>query len=198
MTRIFTTAVVLAWLYRRLVLLASWRDAFAVDVGGNAINLIYLVPTLSVIAKVMRQEATGRIYALKTPVDRALVRLHPGDGLIILSKPLPWRRRGAGLVRLQRRNVFSPHPQRPPVTHRRSSFYRHAGGHVTLMSPAPSASCCWRCTTARRSPARPAPRQLPAAGPRQGGQRCRWPSDASSSPRRCPGASSTACRPWCC
>ncbi|MCA9526475.1 MAG: sugar transferase [Myxococcales bacterium] len=136
MTRIFTTVVVLAWLLlMALVLPASWRDAFLVDVGGAGINLIYLVPTLFVIAKVMRQEATGRIYALKTPVDRALLGFILVTALIIpLSRfPLAATR---GLVWYVCNGVviFYLVLNGRLVTDRRGTFVATLVGMVALMS----------------------------------------------------------------
>lgn len=71
MTRIFTTVVLFAWLLLMvLVLPESWQAMAEVRIGGVQINLIYLVPTLIVIAKLVRREgASGNIHALRTPVD---------------------------------------------------------------------------------------------------------------------------------
>ncbi len=74
MTRIFTTGMLLAWLLAMaLVLPEGVRENFYIDIYGSPINLLYLVPPLIAVAHVLRREVTtGRIYALRTPVDLPL------------------------------------------------------------------------------------------------------------------------------
>ena len=75
MTRIFTTGILLAWLVAMaLVLPSGVREHFYVDIYGTRINLLYLVPPLIAVAHVLRREVTtGRIYAMRTPVDLPLL-----------------------------------------------------------------------------------------------------------------------------
>lgn len=89
MTRIFTTGFLLAWLLAMaLVLPRSIRDQFLVHLGGTELNLLYLAPTLIALAHVLRREVTtGRIYALRTPVDLPLLGF-----LLITAALIPFSR----------------------------------------------------------------------------------------------------------
>lgn len=77
MTRIFTTAIVLAWLLLVALLLpASWRGVFEIEVGGLGVNLLYLLPTAFIAVQLLRRGGRGEkptLYALKTPVDLPLL-----------------------------------------------------------------------------------------------------------------------------
>ena len=75
MTRIFTTGMLLAWLVAMaLVLPEAVRENFYINLRGFHLNLLYLVPPLIAVGHVLRREVTsGRIYALRTPVDLPLL-----------------------------------------------------------------------------------------------------------------------------
>lgn len=91
MTRIFTTVVLFAWLLvMALVLPESWQALLEVTVGGVTVNLIYFVPTLIVLAKLVRRESvSGNIHALRTPVDLPLLGFVGVSAVLIALSRFP-------------------------------------------------------------------------------------------------------------
>ncbi len=81
MTRIFTTAVLLAWLLGMAVILPENLQAhFSIELFNHHLNALYLVPSLIVLLHLLRKDVVReRIYAFKTPVDLPLL------GFLIVS-----------------------------------------------------------------------------------------------------------------
>lgn len=75
MNRIFTTGFLLAWLLLlALVLPSDIQAEFTVRVGTMPLNLMYILPPLIAAWHVFGREVTDqRLYALRTPVDTALL-----------------------------------------------------------------------------------------------------------------------------
>ncbi len=89
MTRIFTTAFLLAWLLlMALVLPGSMQESFFFSLGSVNVNALYLVPTLIAVSHLVRHEVQdGRIYALRTPVDLPLLGfIVVSAGLVLFSR----------------------------------------------------------------------------------------------------------------
>ena len=136
MTRIFTTAMVLAWLLAMALLLpASWRASFELQLGGLSFNMVYLFPTVFVVAKVVRREATGRIHALRTPVDLPLLGFLLVTALIIpLSRYPVAATRGLLWYVCNGAVIFYLVLNSRLVTERRGAFGATLVGAVALMS----------------------------------------------------------------
>lgn len=137
MTRIFTTVVLFAWLLvMALVLPNSWQAMLEVTVAGVTVNLIYFVPTLIVIAKVIRRErATGNIHALRTPIDLPLLGF-----LLVTAAIIPFSRfpmtatRGLFFYLCNGVVVFYLVANSRLAHDRRGPFIASLVGAVTLMS----------------------------------------------------------------
>ncbi len=92
MTRIFTTGVLFAWLLAMAIVLPNWVHAmFTLRWGSTGVNALYLVPTLIAVSHAVRREVTtGRIYALKTPVDLPLFGFLAVSGLLVVLSRFPY------------------------------------------------------------------------------------------------------------
>lgn len=75
MTRIFTTGMLLAWLLlMALALPAEIQRDLTIGIGRVHFSAAYLLPPLIALAHILRREVTtGRISALRTPVDVVLI-----------------------------------------------------------------------------------------------------------------------------
>ena len=75
MNRIFTTGFLLAWLLLLAVVLPrEIQSQLTIHVGTVPLNLMYILPPLIAVWHIFTREVTDqRLYALRTPVDTALL-----------------------------------------------------------------------------------------------------------------------------
>lgn len=87
MTRIFTSAFLLAWLLLMAVVLpADLQQNFVLQVGTIEFNALYLAPPLIALSQLVKREVhKKRIYALRTPVDLPLLGFIIVTALLVLT-----------------------------------------------------------------------------------------------------------------
>jgi lipopolysaccharide/colanic/teichoic acid biosynthesis glycosyltransferase len=91
MTRIFTSAFLLAWLLIMAVVLPTdLQQTFMVKLSGLEFNLLYLAPPLIALTQLVKREIhKKRIYALRTPVDLPLLGFILVTAVLVLTSRFP-------------------------------------------------------------------------------------------------------------